>query len=114
MDDAWTREIDDIAREFNVNLHTGLTESQVQQNLAQYGKNGTYYLNSFRDSSLRVLWFVVVFLSVELVLILCSATRRSTNPVMATCPGTVQRSVGDYITWFGIHFICIGTCGGCK
>jgi len=40
MEDAWTREIDDIAREFNVNLHTGLTESQVQQNLEKYGKNG--------------------------------------------------------------------------
>ena len=58
MEDAWTREIDDIAREFNVNLHTGLTESQVQQNLEKYGKNGMPSLPSFQ-SCVHCIRFVV-------------------------------------------------------
>jgi hypothetical protein len=40
MEYAWTREIDDIAREFNVDIHTGLTRQQVALSLQKYGKNG--------------------------------------------------------------------------
>ena len=40
MEYAWTREIDDIAREFNVDIHTGLTTQQVALSLQKYGKNG--------------------------------------------------------------------------
>jgi hypothetical protein len=40
MDNAWTREIEDIARELDVDLHTGLTNTQVQTALSKYGKNG--------------------------------------------------------------------------
>jgi hypothetical protein len=40
MEYAWTREIEDIAREFNVDLHTGLTKRQVRLSLQKYGKNG--------------------------------------------------------------------------
>ena len=41
MENAWTREIEDIAREFNLDLRNGLTESQVRIALEKYGKNGT-------------------------------------------------------------------------
>jgi hypothetical protein len=40
MEFAWTREIEDIAREFNVDLHTGLTDRQFRLALQEYGKNG--------------------------------------------------------------------------
>lgn len=40
MENAWTREIEDIAREFNTNLHKGLTHQQVLQAREEYGKNG--------------------------------------------------------------------------
>jgi hypothetical protein len=40
MENAWTREIEDIAREFNVDIRTGLTEPQFRLSLLKYGKNG--------------------------------------------------------------------------
>jgi len=41
MENAWIREVDDIAREFHkVDLHTGLTSQQVELSLEKYGKNG--------------------------------------------------------------------------
>ena len=40
MEYAWTREIEDIAREFSVDVHTGLTEPQIRLSLQKYGKNG--------------------------------------------------------------------------
>lgn len=41
MENAWTREVDDIAREFhNVDLHSGLSAHQVLLSLEKYGKNG--------------------------------------------------------------------------
>lgn len=40
MEYAWTREIDEIAREFNVDLHAGLSRQQVASALQKYGKNG--------------------------------------------------------------------------
>jgi hypothetical protein len=44
MENAWTREIDDITREFNnVDVHTGLSSHQVRLSLEKYGKNGTPY-----------------------------------------------------------------------
>ena len=44
MEYAWTREIEDIAREFNVDLHTGLTKRQVRLSHHKYGKNGKEHL----------------------------------------------------------------------
>lgn len=43
MEDAWTREIEDIAREYNVNIHTGLTHQQVIELREKYGLNGTLF-----------------------------------------------------------------------
>jgi hypothetical protein len=40
MEHAWTREVEDIAREFNVDVHSGLTEKQVLAALKKYGTNG--------------------------------------------------------------------------
>ena len=114
MEDAWTREIDDIAREFNVTLHTGLTESQVQQNLAKYGKNGTSPSPRLPRNAVLVCPSCCVGFCVDSELTLYSSSRGSTDPVMASCIGTVQGSVSYYIAWFGTHFIRIGTCGGRK
>jgi hypothetical protein len=41
MEQAWTHEVEDIAREFNVDVHCGLSEAQVSAALTKYGKNGT-------------------------------------------------------------------------
>lgn len=43
MENAWTREVEDVAREFGLDLHTGLTEAQVHKARQKYGKNGTLY-----------------------------------------------------------------------
>jgi hypothetical protein len=40
MEHAWTREIEDIARELKVNLNAGLTHQQVVEARAKYGTNG--------------------------------------------------------------------------
>jgi hypothetical protein len=41
MENAWAREVDDIAREFhNVDTHSGLSSHQVLLSLEKYGKNG--------------------------------------------------------------------------
>jgi len=41
MENAWTREVEDIARELhNVDLHSGLSSQQVELSLEWYGKNG--------------------------------------------------------------------------
>ena len=53
MEHAWTREIEDIAREFNLDTHTGLTEPQIRLSLQKYGKNGkaSSLLASLSDGS---------------------------------------------------------------
>lgn len=49
MEYGWTREIEDIACEFSVDINKGLTGAQVKSSLQKYGKNGT----SHSRSSLR-------------------------------------------------------------
>jgi hypothetical protein len=49
MENAWTRGIEDIARELDVDLHTGLTNHQVQTALSKYGKNGICHPPTFVD-----------------------------------------------------------------
>ena len=44
MEYAWTREIEDIAREFSVDLHKGLTKRQARLSLQKHGKNGKDHL----------------------------------------------------------------------
>jgi Cation transporter/ATPase, N-terminus len=47
MENPWTKEVDDIATELNVDLHTGLTQDQVTNRLDRYGKNGIFpYLSA--------------------------------------------------------------------
>ena len=43
MEKAWIRDVEDVAREFSLDLHTGLTEAQVQKARQKYGKNGSLY-----------------------------------------------------------------------
>jgi Cation transporter/ATPase, N-terminus len=58
MENAWAREVDDIAREFhNVDLHTGLSSHQVLLSLEKYGKNGNLPVPTPQDF---VLCLVVV------------------------------------------------------
>jgi Cation transporter/ATPase, N-terminus len=41
MDFAWTRQIQDIARELDVDIHTGLSDKKAALAIQHYGKNGT-------------------------------------------------------------------------
>jgi len=68
MENAWTRGIEDIARELDVDLHTGLTTAQVQTALSKYGKNGSHPLH---------------------VLLMVSPARGFTNAAVAAGAGTV-------------------------
>lgn len=69
MENAWTQEIEDIARELDVDLHTGLTTAQVQTALSKYGKNGT--------------------LSPHVRLLMCSAAGGFTYAALAAGTGAV-------------------------
>jgi Cation transporter/ATPase, N-terminus len=92
MENAWTREIDEIARELAVDLHTGLTDTQVHAALSKYGKNGICHLHGG--------------------LLTGSIAGGFTDSAMAAGAGTVQGSVGDYIAWFGGDFVWVGVGGG--
>ena len=92
MENAWTREIDDIARELGVDLHTGLTNTQVNAALTKYGKNGICQL--------------------EGRLLTGSVAGGFTHSAVATGAGTVQGSVSDYITWFSGDVVRVGAGGG--
>jgi hypothetical protein len=62
MENAWTREVDDIAREFhNVDLHTGLSSHQVLLSLEKYGKNGNLPVPTAPDELLFCLHVFAVF-----------------------------------------------------
>ena len=88
MENAWTREIDDIVRELAVDLHSGLTDTQVKAALTKYGKNGICHL--------------------EGGLLTGSVTGGFTDSVVAAGTGTVQGSVSDHITWFSGDFVWVG------
>ena len=108
MEYPWTREIEDIAREFNVDIHTGLTEAQVRLSLQKYGKNGKgpslpkvplfSSSDGSRSRSLPLNCFTNLWR--------CSVTRRPADAVMEISPWTIQGSVGGDITWVGGNFIC--------
>lgn len=92
MENAWTREIDDIARELAVDLHTGLTDTKVNAALTKYGKNGTCHS--------------------EGGLLTGSVAGGFAYSAMAAGAGTVQGSVSDHIAWFGGDFVWVSVGGG--
>ena len=99
MENAWTLEIDDIARQLNVDLHSGLTQKQVAQALEKYGKNGNSTSPIISLLSALLIWRF-------------SVARGFTYAIMEVSVGTIQGSVSVDIIGLGNHFLYLGHSGG--